>query len=236
MDDLAARVRRADEDRWLASRFASADVRAKLIALYALNDEIARTSEVVKQPMLADIRLAWWREGLGEIYGGQRPRAHPVLEAFAQARHPAWPLTAFETLIEARRRDAEIAPVQSVGALTSYIDATAGQMMRLSLVACGVAEIAEAFVAPAARAWGLVGWLRAGRPMPVGESAETLRVLALKAHDEALAVRMPPEAFPAIGYVVLAPGYLRALARGERDRPLLLRQLKLVAAAATGSL
>ena len=64
LDDL---VRRVDEDRWLASRFAPADVRARLIALYAVNYEIARTAEVVREPGVGDIRLAWWRDALAEI-------------------------------------------------------------------------------------------------------------------------------------------------------------------------
>ena len=57
MADLDADVRRHDEDRWLASRFAPADVRARLIAIYALNYEIARTAEVVSTPALVEIRL-----------------------------------------------------------------------------------------------------------------------------------------------------------------------------------
>ena len=105
MDDLDSQlVRRTDEDRWLASRFAPADVRADLIALYALNYEVARTVEVVSQPTLGDIRLAWWREAIAEIY--ERPstpaRASRCRCAGAQPQTLA-PPEALEDLIAAPR-------------------------------------------------------------------------------------------------------------------------------------
>ena len=84
-ESLDTLVRRVDEDRWLASRFAPAGVRSRLTALYALNYEISRTAETVTQPALGDIRLAWWREAVEEIYAGRAVRAHPALSAFAAA-------------------------------------------------------------------------------------------------------------------------------------------------------
>ncbi|MBC8107455.1 MAG: squalene/phytoene synthase family protein, partial [Anaerolineae bacterium] len=65
-NDLGTLVRRVDEDRWLASRFAPAPVRERLIALYAVNYEIARLSETVREAPLGDIRLEWWRSALSE--------------------------------------------------------------------------------------------------------------------------------------------------------------------------
>src|SRR5688572_12376687 len=148
MDDLSETVRRVDEDRWLASRFASAHVRGDLVALYALNYELARTAEVVSQPTLGDIRLAWWREAVAEIYEGRTPRAHPVVDALAQSRK-LWPRQALEDLIDARARDLDATPFDSEAAFSAYLDATAGQLMRLALIACG-AEMPETFIAHAA--------------------------------------------------------------------------------------
>src|SRR5215475_5076637 len=108
---LDAEVRRVDEDRWLASRFAPADVRARLIAIYALNHEIARTADVVTQAAIGDIRLQWWREALAEVFEGKPVRAHPVLAAIAQAhRETPLPRTALDTLIAARGRDLDASP------------------------------------------------------------------------------------------------------------------------------
>jgi phytoene synthase len=228
---LDDQVRRVDEDRWLASRFAPPDVRARLIVLYAINDEIARTAEVVKQAAIGDIRLAWWREALAEIYNGKPARSHPVLQAFAATRQD-WSQAAFEALIDARARDLDAAPFADMAALQNYIDATAGAIMRLALQACGAQEES----ADAAMAWGLVSWLRARRALPAGETEASLMAKARACHEAARQRRVSAAAFPALGYVALVPGYLRTLARGQRERPLLLRQLRLVAASATGVL
>src|SRR5215470_10547966 len=99
---LDAEVRRVDEDRWLASRFAPPNVRKRLVAIYALNHEIARTVDVVTQVAIGDIRLQWWREALAEVFDGKQPRAHPALAAIAQAhRETPLPREALDALIDA---------------------------------------------------------------------------------------------------------------------------------------
>ena len=79
-DDLDALVRRVDPDRWLASRFiADAEQRADVVALYALNYELAHVAETVREPLVGEIRLTWWREAIDAIFAGEPPRRHPVL-------------------------------------------------------------------------------------------------------------------------------------------------------------
>jgi phytoene synthase len=234
VDDLDTLVRRVDEDRWLASRFAPAEVRADLIALYALNYEVARTVEIVTQPTLGDIRLAWWREAIAEIYESRTVRAHPVVDAMACSRK-LWPREMLEVLIDARARDFETAPLESEAAFTAYLAATAGQVMRLALIACG-AETADAFITLAARAWGGLGFVRSGRAAVAGVLKDAQIAQATSAYTQARAGAFPAHAFPALGYLALAPGYASALKTGSAARPLLLRQLKLIAASATGRL
>ncbi len=246
MDDLDSLIRRTDEDRWLASRFAPADARAKLMAIYAVNYEIARSAEVVSDAAIGDIRLAWWREALGEIHASQAPRAHPALQAYAAAMAEANLLPLWQRLIGAREKDLEAAPFAAWADLDVYLDATAGGVMRLALAACETASNTEC-VSAAARAWGSVGLLRAqthwrtrGRScLPrEGGSLEQLAQRAGAALSEARSCfgQTPPRAFPALGYLALTQGYLRALKRGQTDTPLLMRQVRLVAAAATGRL
>jgi 15-cis-phytoene synthase len=217
-----------------------------LIAIYALNAEIARTAEVVTQPAIGDIRLAWWREAIEEVAAGKPSRAHPVVEAFANA-HRAAPqaLDIWEHLIQARAKDLDAAPFANWSELASYIDATAGGVLRAALTACGVDPGAlESFIRPAAQAWGCVGLLRAepywrakGRALlpPAGDLDElTQRASAAIAETKSASHRLPSEAFPAVGYVALARRYLRAHERRTEPPPLLLRQLRLIAAAVTG--
>jgi phytoene synthase len=245
MDDLDKQIRHNDEDRWLASRFAPADVRARLVAIYALNHEIARTAETVSQAAIGDIRLAWWREALAEIASGKPPRAHPILQAiFARdAAAPAW-----ERLIAARGRDLDAQPFATWAELEDYLDATAGGVMRVAIAICGVDPgTQEPFVRAAAQAWGCVGLLRAethwrakGRTLlPLeGGTLDDLAERARRASGDkrALSAKLPAAAFPAGGYVALASSYLRAHAHGREATPLLLRQLRLIAASATGRL
>lgn len=227
-------VRRVDEDRWLASRFAPADVRADLIALYAFNYELARTAEVVSQPTLGDIRLAWWREAIAEIYEGRTPRSHPVVAALAGSRG-LWPRLAMENLIEVRARDFDATPFESEAAFSAYIDATAGQLMRLALIACG-AEMPELFVTEAARAWGGLGFVRNRRASIAGVSTNGEIERAMGAYARVRTYTVAADAFPAVGYLALTPGYAEAMKVGGVTRPLLFRQLKLIAASATGRL
>ncbi len=59
---------------------------------------------------------------------------------------------------------------------------------------------------------------------------------AQTAYTQARAAIVPAAAFPAIGYVALTPLYLRAIEAGRTEQSLFTRQLKLVAASATGRL
>lgn len=243
---LDSLVRRVDEDRWLASRFALARVRARLVAIYAVYYEIARVAETVSEPGLGHIRLTWWREALGEIGAGGAPRAHPALAAYAETMAGvALPHAPWDLMIEARAAcDFASEPFGEWADLEAYLEATAGNVMRLALAACDAYD-PSGLAGNAARAWGYVGLMRAeaswrarGRTMlpRKGGSIEDMRDRALLAYGgaRAWAKGASSEGFPAFGYVALAPGYLRALWRGRSQRPLLARQLRLIAAAATG--
>src|SRR5258705_10943546 len=70
-------VRRADRDRFLAALFAPEPARTDLLALLAFDHELARTRLVTREPMLARIRLEWWREAVAEAAGAGTPRGGP---------------------------------------------------------------------------------------------------------------------------------------------------------------
>jgi 15-cis-phytoene synthase len=244
---LDSLVRRVDEDRWLASRFAPADVRARLIAIYAVNYEIARTAESVSEAALGDIRLRWWAEAIGDVHDGKPPRSHPALAAYAEAhRRTPLPREAIEGIVDARRSDLDPAPFDTAAAFDAYLDATAGNVMRLAIAACS--EDAGADAALAARAgwlWGCVGLLRSrahwharGRNLLPrdGGSIDRLRARAEQETRALRSERVAAASLPAFGYVRLARGYLAALKSGRTEQSLLARQLSLVIASATGRL
>jgi phytoene synthase len=244
VEDLDALVRRVDEDRWMASRFAPADVRVRLLAIYALNHEIARTAEIVKEPALGDVRLAWWRDAIADALAGGASQPHDALQALARA-HAHTPLspTHFTILVEARRCDWDTAPFADWAAFDAYVDATAGGVMRLAAEACGARDERADFLSKAAWIWGATGLLRAepvwrarGRDLwPNGGTSHDVITRVGRAIQDLRAIA-PPSApiFPAYGYVANAAAYLRAIARAGAAPGLFRRQVRLVAASVTG--
>lgn len=163
LPDLARSLRRQDHDRFLTTLFAPPAARSALLALYALNYEVAKTREVVSEPMLGRIRLQWWRDGLDAIYAGAPVRRHEVLEPLAEAiRDRGLSRGHFERLIAARERDLEDEAPESLAALEAYAEASSAALVQLALETLGEAG-------PAAReagrtvgiAYALTGLLRA---------------------------------------------------------------------------
>jgi phytoene synthase len=185
--EIDARVARVDADRHMAARFAPPEDRARLIALYAFNYEIARVRESVSEPAIGDMRLAWWREAVDEVYDPRRfVRRHEAAVALERAfagRQP--PRLWVDRLINARARDLDQDPFLSLDELQDYAEATAGQLMRIAawLLApdAELTEEAEAAITHAGAAWAIAGLVRAlpehlaqGRPaLPVDLSELT---------------------------------------------------------------
>jgi NADH dehydrogenase [ubiquinone] 1 alpha subcomplex assembly factor 6 len=76
-------VRAHDKDQFLRCLFVPAAQREAMFALFALNAELTHIHHVVTEEMMAQIRYAWWEEGVNALYTGEVPRAHPVLQALA---------------------------------------------------------------------------------------------------------------------------------------------------------
>ena len=72
-DDLnacAALVERGDPVRFRAAMASPMAARRVLFPLYAFNLEVARAPWVTQEPMIARMRLQWWRDALAEIAAG----------------------------------------------------------------------------------------------------------------------------------------------------------------------
>ena len=127
LDDM---VRGADPDRWLSTRFITDEqARADVVALYALNVELARVATSVREPMMGEIRLTWWREAFEHIAAGKPPRKHPVIEAVS-----GFDPMALEVLPEGRFADLDAEPFADDAAVLAYLDGTAGALMALAAV------------------------------------------------------------------------------------------------------
>jgi phytoene synthase len=248
-EGLDARIRRLDPDRWLASRLiADPHRRAEVVAIYALNEALARVGETVSQPLIGEIRLAWWRERIEDLANGRAIPAEPTLQALAAPiAEKRLPPSLIEALIEARGLDLEANPFADSGALARYLDGTAGAVMGLAARLLSP-EAPLPAVIQAGRAWGLAGLYRARghwsarnrcwTPPDWGdldEAALRSRVQAEVTSALATARRdvqaLPVAAFPAVAYATLAAPHARGQAPGEVER-----RVRLLWATATGRL
>ncbi|MGE5502428.1 MAG: squalene/phytoene synthase family protein [Ignavibacteriales bacterium] len=204
LDDI---VRRADPDRWLASRFIEDEkARADVVALYAFNDELARVAHTVREPLMGEIRLTWWREAMEELSAGKPPRKHPVIEALAAADISTADL---ENLPEGRLADLDRIPFETAEAVLAYLDATAGQVMALAARRLDPASRPEQ-VRSAARAFGLAGlWRAKPTRLPPDWTPQDVRqrVAAELTAARAELATLPVAAFPAVAYATLATPY-----------------------------
>jgi NADH dehydrogenase [ubiquinone] 1 alpha subcomplex assembly factor 6 len=163
-------VRRHDRDRFLTALFAPARDREALFALYAFNYEIARVRESVREAMLGQIRLQWWREAIGAAYAGGPVRQHEVVEAITAAiRERKLSRAHFDRLIDIRERDLDDEPPSDMAALEDYAEGSSAMLIYLALEVLGAATPAAQ---EAARHVG-IGYALSGlvRAMPVHAQA-----------------------------------------------------------------
>jgi 15-cis-phytoene synthase len=225
LDDI---IRRADPDRWLASRFITdTDARADVIALYAFNHELARIAETVREPLMGEIRLTWWREALDEIFAGGAVRRHPVTDALAPAiRRRNLARAPLEAMVEARFADLEPETLAEDTALESYIDGTAGALMALAVATAGGGDAHG--LRPIAWAWGLAGLLRLRKAgverLPAHWDPARVRAAVRGAMAEArpAVAALPVAAFPCIAYAALVGPYAVDRAPSELEKRLRL--------------
>jgi len=162
LDAVARELRGHDNDRYLTALFAPAERRDGLMALYAFNLEVAKTAELVSEPMLGRIRLQWWRDSLESLYAGA-PRQHYVITPLARLVEAAGlPRLLFERIIDARELDLERQPPHSMVELETYVEGTSSTLIELALAALGE-ECGQAgrMARPIGLAYGLVGLVRA---------------------------------------------------------------------------
>ncbi|MCB1311397.1 MAG: squalene/phytoene synthase family protein, partial [Sedimentitalea sp.] len=64
LDACAGLVQRGDLERFMATMAAPVAARRVLFPLYAFNLEVARAPWVTQEPVIAEMRLQWWRDAL----------------------------------------------------------------------------------------------------------------------------------------------------------------------------
>jgi phytoene synthase len=180
-------VRRFDHDRFMTAIFAPAAVREHLFALYAFNIEIAKTGEVVTEPLIGQMRLQWWRDTLDRLYGGQTVAhgvARPLGEAIAAC---GLDRNRFDQLIDAREFDLDRTPPPDFTALHGYAADTGSPLLALAMaVTGGQGAVLDDVARQAGTGWALTGLLRA---VPFHARQHRLYLPADKLEEEHVRVR-----------------------------------------------
>ena len=207
----AALARALDRDRFLAAQFAPEPSRVRLLALLALNAEIARAPRAAREPLLAEMRLQWWYEAVSGVLAGKPPPRQPALAAFARAAEGAGLVAEpFARLIAAHARDLAANPLRDAADAESHAEALAGTLAHAALAFLGVKDEASHRAARAAGiAHALVG-LGSGGGHPV---RDLIRVHVAKARAES--ARVSRAALPVLLWATAAEIRSGRMARGR---------------------
>jgi NADH dehydrogenase [ubiquinone] 1 alpha subcomplex assembly factor 6 len=222
LSPLARLVRQHDRDRFLTALFAPAARREALLALYAFNYEIAKTREVVSEPVLGQIRLQWWRESLDAIYSGGPMRHHEVVAPLAEAiRCCALDRAHFDALIAARDFDIAGEAPESLTALEAYAEASSARLVWLALEVLGErGEAARVAGRGVGIAYALAGLLRAlpfhARMKRLYLPRDLCRTAGLRMEAEVFELRSSPALRSVVAQVAAAAAAHLAVARALR--------------------
>lgn len=171
-------VRAADRERFLAALFAPEPARRGLLAVLAFNHELARTRMVTREPLLARIRLEWWREAVAEAAGAGVVRAQPIVESLRETIHRhGIAVETLAALIDAREEEIE-GPLDVVR--------TGHALADLELAVLGPEDAASREAARGVAAAGLMGEGQERR-----ELLAEARALQTKVDLRALPVLLP---------------------------------------------
>jgi phytoene synthase len=157
-DACARLVEQGDPDRFRAVLAAGPGLRADLFTLYAFNLEVARAPWVTREPLIAQMRLQWWRDVVAE----PAPRAHEVAGPLHDLiKRAELPLSDLDRLIAARQWEVWREPFADPGALNDYLEATSGVLFWLAARIAGAGDADRQALLDHGRAVGTAHFLRA---------------------------------------------------------------------------
>lgn len=170
MDENEALLETFEPDRFVSLFFVPAYIRGDVAALYGFELELARVATQVAEPMVAQIRYAWWREQLCAVFEG-RPVQAPAFQAIAPVieKHDL-PQELFDRLIDGHALDCERFPFADIAQMERHARATAGCVFKIAARILGADARVDVVADHAGVAYGMsrqlnetAHWLRHSR-------------------------------------------------------------------------
>ncbi|WND02205.1 squalene/phytoene synthase family protein [Temperatibacter marinus] len=147
-------VKKNDPDRYKLILLCSFQEQARLLALTALNYELAQCLTATNEPLLAQIKLQWWYEALEEAAKGAI-RKHPLIEEIAKADIE---ISTLLELVTARQEENESESPPTLASTFAYAEKTAGQLHVFMTRSKNAEAIEKASLIGSA--WGLISLVR----------------------------------------------------------------------------
>lgn len=195
-DHCAELVESADPDRFRAAMACSLSARQILFPLYAFNVEVSRAPWVTAEPMIAEMRLQWWRDVLEDIAAGKEPRKHPVVDVLAPCLTPDL-AQKLDAVVAARRWDIYKDAFEDETHFQQYLEDTSGVLMWVAAKLLGAKDTEKQTIIGYGAAVGLARFMQAvpaleaqNRVPLVDGRAQAIRQLA----QQALTVERPKTA------------------------------------------
>ncbi len=246
LSPAATLVRRLDPDLFHAALFAPEPARARLLVLYAYDIELSKAAARASEPLIARMRLQWWRDVVAGIGAGEAAHKHEVAEPLhgLLSAH-ALPADDLERLIDAREIELH-GPVDE-HRFGEWLDGRFGALSRLAAhLLVGENPAARRAASAVGHAMGVAFALRSAVEMAAeanlyllpglapedraalarGRTTEHARATAHRLADQALALlaaaraerrAVPKEAAPALLPVLPAERVLRRARRLDLD-------------------
>lgn len=204
---MIALARAGEPDRYVAATLAPAAHRAALIAIAAFAADLRRIPSAVKEPMMGEIRLQWWRDAIEGFKGGAAASGHPVADALRDAvRRSDLPTEALSAMTEARAFDLYPDTMPDRGAFEGYITKTEAVPFMLALSVLGMGSSQAALLGEMAGAAYGRARLLAELPYRLQRRRHPLPLDLLAAHgvdaDALLAGVVTPPIRAALGEIV----------------------------------
>jgi phytoene synthase len=212
-DACAALVERGDPDRFMAAMAAPVEARRVLFPLYAFNVEVSRAPWVTEEPMIAEMRLQWWRDALEEIAKGGPVRRHEVTTPLTEVLD-AKAASALDQVVAVRRWDIYKDPFEDAQHFVDYFRKGGAELMwqaarllgapddmRLPVLNYGAAVSVSRYLA------AVSALEESGRVPLINGTREGLVTLALNSAADAGSARSLRKRLPKLAHAALLEGW-----------------------------